>query len=105
MFNPVILITPNVSNVTSPPREDRPQRNSAPYSSVVFSSLSSYSLDQISMVSNQLDKKKKRGKGKKKKDKKEKKQQPSTLDGAHIKRTLVLRLENSQATTTRDSPQ
>ena len=34
-----------------------------------------------------MDKKKKKGKGKKKKDKKEKRQQPSTLDGAHYKRT------------------
>ena len=32
-------------------------------------------------------KKKKKGKAKKKKDKKEKKKQPSTLDGAHSKRT------------------
>ena len=51
------------------------------------SSLSSSSLDQISMVSGHVDKKKKKGKGKKKKDKKDKKKQLSTLDGSHSKRT------------------
>ena len=65
LFNPVIPITPNVSNVTSPLREDRPQPNPALSSPVVASSLSSSSLDQSSMVSSHV--------GKKKKDKKEKK--------------------------------
>ena len=88
IFNPVIPITPNGSNVTSPMGEDRPQPNPSPSSLVVASSLSSSSLDQSSMVSSHVDKKKKKGKGKKKKGKKEKKQQPSSLDGAHSKRTL-----------------
>ena len=86
IFNSVIPVTPNVSNVTSPLREDRPQPNPSPSSLVVASYLSSSSLDQSSMVSSHGDKKKK-GKGKKKKDKKEKKKQPSALDGAHSKRT------------------
>ena len=43
LFNLVILVTTNVSNVTSPPREDRPQPNPAPSSPVVDSYLS-YSL-------------------------------------------------------------
>ena len=85
MFNPVILVKPNVSNVTYCPREDQPQPNPIPSPSVVSSSISSSSLDQSSTVSSQVDKKKK-GKGKKKKDKKEKKQQPSALDGARSKR-------------------
>ena len=63
LFNLVILVTPNVSNVTSPLREDRPQPNAIPYPSVVNSSLSSSSLEQISMVSSHVDKKKKKGKG------------------------------------------
>ena len=84
----VIPVTPNVSNVTSHPREDRPQPNPSPSSSVIASSLSSSLLDQSSMVSSLVDKKKKKGKGKKKKDKKEKKQQPFALDGARSKRTL-----------------
>ena len=88
IFNPVIPITHNVSNVTSPLGEDRPQPNPTPSSPVVASSLSSSSLDQRSMVSSHVDKKKKKGKSKKKKDKKEKKQQPSALDGARSKRTL-----------------
>ena len=73
IFNPVILVTPNVSNVASPPGEDRPQPNPSPSSLVVASSLPSSSLDQSSMVSIHVDKKKKKGKAKKKKDKKEKK--------------------------------
>ena len=72
LFSLVIPITPNVSNVTSPPGEDRPQPNPSPSSSVVASSLSSSLLDQSSMVSRQVDKKKKKGKGKKKEDKKDK---------------------------------
>ena len=72
LFNLVIPVTPNVSNVTSPPGEDRPQPNPSPSSSVVVPPLSSSSLDQSSMVSSHVDKKKKKGKGKKKKDKKEK---------------------------------
>ena len=43
------------------------------YPSSFYPSLSSSSLDQISMVSSHVDKKKKKWKGKKKKDKKEKK--------------------------------
>ena len=78
LFNLVILVTPNVSNVTSPPGEDRPQHNPAPSSSIVASPLSSSSLDQSYVVSSLVGKKK---------DKKEKKQQPSSLDGAHSKRT------------------
>ena len=73
LFNTIIPITPNVSNSTSPPREDIPQSNPTPSLSVVAFSLSSPSLDQRSTISSQLDKKKKKGKGKKKKDKKEKK--------------------------------
>ena len=88
LFNLVIHITLNVSNVTSPRGEDRPKPNPAPSFPVVASSLSSSSLDQSSTVSSKMDKKKKKGKGKKKKDKKEKKQQPSTLDGAYSKGTL-----------------
>ena len=72
IFNPAIPITPNVSNVTSLSREDRPQPNPAPPSPVVASPLSSSLLDQSSMVSSHVGKKKKKGKGKKKKDKKEK---------------------------------
>ena len=87
LFNPVIPVTPNVSNVTSPLGEDQPQPNPFPSSPVVASSISSSSLDQSSMVSSHRDKKKK-GKGKKNKDKKEKKKQPYALDGAHSKRTL-----------------
>ena len=67
LFNLVIPITPNISNVTSP------QPNPSPSSSIVASSLYSSSLDQSSMVSSHVDKKKKKGNGKKKKDKKEKK--------------------------------
>ena len=74
LFNSVILVTPNISNVTSPLREDRPQPNPIPSPPVVTSSLYSSSLDQSSTVSSQVNKKKKKkGKGKKKKDKKEKK--------------------------------
>ena len=73
LFNLVIPVTPNVSNVTSPPREDRPQPNPAPSSPVAAPSLSSSLLNQISIVSSHVDKKKKKGKGKKNKDKKEKK--------------------------------
>ena len=73
IFNLVIPITPNVSNVTSPLGEDRPQPNPSPSSSVVVPPLSSSSLDQSSMVSIHVDKKKKKGKSKKKNDKKEKK--------------------------------
>ena len=73
IFNLVIHVTPNVSNVTSPPGEGRPEPNPSPSSSVVVPTLSSSSLDQSSMVSSHVDKKKKKGKGKKKKDKKEKK--------------------------------
>ena len=69
LFNLVIPVTPNVSNVTSPLREDQTQPNPSPSLPVVASSLSSSSLDQSSMVSSHGDKKKK-GKGKKKKDKK-----------------------------------
>ena len=87
MFNPVIPITPNVSNATSPLREDQPQPTPTPSPLVVASSLSSSSLDQISIVSSHVGKKKKKEKGKKKKDKKEEKQKPSALDGAHSKRT------------------
>ena len=72
IFNLVIPLTPNVSNVTSPPREDQPQPNPSPSSSVFASSLPYSSLDQSSMVSSHVDKKKKKGKGKKKKDKIEK---------------------------------
>ena len=68
LFNPVIPITPNVSNFTSPPREDRPQPNPTPSLLVVASALSFSSLDQSSMVSSHVDKKKKKGKGKKKKE-------------------------------------
>ena len=32
LLNPVIIVTPNVSNVTSPPREDQPQTNPSPSS-------------------------------------------------------------------------
>ena len=46
LFNLVIPVTPNVSNVTSPAGEDRPQPNPAPSSPVVDSSLSYSSLDQ-----------------------------------------------------------
>ena len=70
LFNPVILVTPNVSNVTSPLREDRPQPNHDPSLMVEDSSLSSSLLDQSSTVSSKMDKMKKKGKGKKKKDKK-----------------------------------
>ena len=87
MFNLVIPVTPNVSNVTSPLGEDRPQPNPSPSSSVVVPPLSSSSLDESSMVSSHVDKKKKKGKSKKKKDKKEKKHQPAALDGARSKRT------------------
>ena len=73
LFNLVIPVTPNASNVTSPSREDRPLPNPAPSSPVVDSPLSSSSLNQSSMVRSHVDKKKKKGKGKKKKDKKEKK--------------------------------
>ena len=85
IFNPVIPVTPNVSNVTYPLGGDRAQPNPSPSSPVVASSLSSSSLYQSYMVSSHGDKKKK-GKGKKKKDKKEKKQQPFALDGAHSKK-------------------
>ena len=73
LFNPLIPVTPNVSNVTSPPGEDRPQPNPSPSSSVV-SPLSSSLLDQSSMVSSHVGKKKMKGKSKNKMDKKEKKQ-------------------------------
>ena len=73
LFNSVIPITHNFSNVTTPPGEDRPQPSPSPSSSVVASSLSFSSLDQISMVSSHVDKKKKKEKSKKK-DKKEKNQ-------------------------------
>ena len=57
LFNQVIPVTPNVSNVTSPLGEDQPQPNPSPSSLVVASSLFCYSLDQISMVSSHGDKK------------------------------------------------
>ena len=52
------------------------------------SSLSSSSLDQISIVISHVGNKKNKWKGKKKKDKKEKKKQLYALVGAHSKRTL-----------------
>ena len=73
IFNLVIPVTPNVSNVTSYLGEDRPQPNPSPSSLVVDSPLSSSFLDQRSVVSSHVGKKKKKGKSKKKKDKKEKK--------------------------------